>query len=319
MNQAISTEVYQRIADGVQSVIRGKPELVRLAVTALLAEGHLLIEDLPGLGKTTLARCLARCVGGTFHRIQFTPDLLPGDITGVQIYRQHTEKFDFVPGGIFANVVLADEINRGTPKTQSALLEVMSERTVTVDAVAHQVPRPFLVIATQNPIEMEGTYRLPEAQLDRFLMRLSVGYPNPVSEVQVVMSELAMVNPDDIAQVVDLASLQTAIEQVRKSYVDPAICEYAVRLASATREHVAVRYGASPRGSIALVRAAQGLAATHGRAFVTPDDLKQVAPSVLSHRLILQPDAELNQVRTADVLDEVLAATPAPRTSATRA
>ncbi|HEY2700303.1 MAG TPA: MoxR family ATPase [Pseudonocardiaceae bacterium] len=313
MNPAISTTVYERLAEGVQSVLRGKPELVRLAITALLAEGHLLIEDLPGLGKTTLARCLARCIGGSFHRIQFTPDLLPGDITGVQIYRQHSETFEFLPGGIFANVVLADEINRGTPKTQSALLEVMSERTVTVDAIRHEVPRPFLVIATQNPIEMEGTYRLPEAQLDRFLMRVSVGYPNQVSEVQVVLSELAMVNPDELLPVVDLPTLAAAIAEVRKSHVDPAVCEYAVRLAEATREHVALRYGASPRGSIALVRAAQALAATYGRPFVTPDDIKEVAPAVLAHRLILRPDAELNQRRAADILDEVLAATPAPR------
>ncbi|HEY4019897.1 MAG TPA: MoxR family ATPase [Pseudonocardiaceae bacterium] len=318
MNQAISTEVYQRIADGVQSVVRGKPELVRLAVTALLAEGHLLIEDLPGLGKTTLARCLARCIGGTFHRIQFTPDLLPGDITGVQIYRQNLEKFEFAPGGIFANVVLADEINRGTPKTQSALLESMEERQVTVDGTTFHLESPFMVVATQNPIEMEGTYRLPEAQLDRFLMRLAVGYPNQVAEVQVVMGDLAMVNPDELSQVVDLPTLQAAIGQVRKSHVDGAICEYAVRLAAATREHVAVRYGASPRGSVALVRAAQGFAATHGRAFVTPDDIKEIARSVLAHRLILRPDAELNQVRTADILDEVLAATPAPRTGASR-
>jgi MoxR-like ATPase len=213
-------------------------------------------------------------------------------------------------------VVLADEINRGTPKTQSALLEVMSERTVTVDAIVHKVPQPFLVIATQNPIEMEGTYRLPEAQLDRFLMRLSAGYPDQRSEVQVVMSDLAGVNPDELEPVVDLQTLQVAIGQVRASHVDPVICEYAVRLAASTREHVAVRYGASPRGSIALVRAAQALAATYGRGFVTPDDIKEIAHPVLAHRVILTPDSELNKRRLSDILDEVLAATPAPRTNA---
>ena len=316
MNQPISVQVYERIADGVQSVVRGKPQLVRLAITALLAEGHLLIEDVPGLGKTTLARCVARCIGGSFNRIQFTPDLLPGDITGVQVYRQHTERFEFLPGGIFANVVLADEINRGTPKTQSALLEVMSERTVTVDAVGHQVPRPFLVVATQNPIEMEGTYRLPEAQLDRFLMRVRVGYPDLRSEVLVVMGDHARINPDELPPVVDIPTLRAAIEEVRACHVDPIICEYAVRLTAATRGHVALRYGASPRGSIALVRAAQALAATYGRTYVSPDDIKEVAHPVLEHRLILTPDAELNQRQPADILDEVLTATLAPKTKA---
>ncbi|WP_374202768.1 AAA family ATPase [Amycolatopsis sp. GM8] len=312
VNQIPAGEVYERIAANVQTVVRGKPEVVRLAIAALLAEGHLLVEDVPGLGKTTLARCLARSIGGSWNRIQFTPDLLPGDITGVQVYHQRDERFAFHPGGVFANVVLADEINRGTPKTQSALLEVMSERTVTVDAERHEVPRPFLVIASQNPIEMEGTYRLPEAQLDRFLMRLRVGYPDLASEVMVIMSDCAGVNPDELQPVVDIPALQAAVAQVRAAHIDRAIVEYAAKLAAATREHVALRYGASPRGSIALVRAAQAVAATHGRAFVTPDDVKEVAHPVLEHRLILTSDAELNQRRPADVVDEVLAATPAP-------
>ncbi|WP_254124955.1 AAA family ATPase [Amycolatopsis sp. CA-230715] len=317
MNQIPAGEVYERIAKNVQSVIRGKPQLVRLAVAALLAEGHLLIEDVPGLGKTTLARCLARSIGGTWNRIQFTPDLLPGDITGVQVYHQKEERFEFHAGGIFANVVLADEINRGTPKTQSALLEVMAERTVTVDSVRREVPRPFLVIATQNPIELEGTYRLPEAQLDRFLMRLQVGYPDLDSEVMVIMSDCAGVNPDELSPVVDLPALQAAVAQVRAAHIDRAICEYAATLAAATRQHVALRYGASPRGSIALVRAAQAVAATYNRTFVTPDDIKEVARPVLGHRLILTSDAELNQRRADDIVDEVLAATPVPRTSST--
>jgi len=259
-------EVYRLIAENVQRVVRGKPDVVRLAIATLLAEGHLLIEDVPGLGKTTLARCLARSIGGTWNRIQFTPDLLPGDITGVMVYHQNAERFEFHPGGIFANVVLADEINRGTPKTQSALLEVMAERRATVDATAHPVPDPFMVVATQNPIEMEGTYRLPEAQLDRFLMRIAVGYPDHDAEVRVVMGDTARINPDELAPVVDLDTLRQAIVQVRQAYLDPAIVSYAVRLAAATREHAAVRYGASPRGSIALVRAAQAMAATEGRA-----------------------------------------------------
>ena len=309
---------YQLIADNVQAVVRGKPELVRLAVAALFAEGHLLIEDVPGLGKTTLARCLARSVGASWNRIQFTPDLLPGDITGVMVYHQNAERFQFHPGGIFANVVLADEINRGTPKTQSALLEVMAERRVTVDAVSQDVPRPFFVVATQNPIELEGTYRLPEAQLDRFLMRLSVGYPDHDAEMRVVMGDCAGVTPDELRPVLDLGTVQAVIAEVRKSHLAPEIVSYAVRLATASRTHPAVRYGASPRGSIALIRAAQALAATHGRDFVTPDDVKDVTHPVLGHRLVLTPDAELNQRRTADVVDELLAETPAPAATAGR-
>ncbi|GAA2841334.1 AAA family ATPase [Crossiella cryophila] len=305
-------QVYSLIARNVQSVLRGKPEVVRLAVAALLAEGHLLIEDVPGLGKTTLARCIARSIGGSWNRIQFTPDLLPGDITGVTVYHQKEEQFTFHPGGIFANVVVADEINRGTPKTQSALLEVMSERRVTVDAVTHPVPSPFLVVATQNPIEMEGTYRLPEAQLDRFLMRLSVGYPDVDAEVLVIMSDCAGVSPDDLPAVVDIPTLVAAITEVRKAHLDRAVVEYAARLAGATREHTAVRFGASPRGSIALVRAAQAMAATEGRNFVTPDDIKDVAVPVLAHRLVLTADAELNQRGPAEIVADVLAATPAP-------
>jgi len=317
VNKPSPYEVYERISNNVQTVVRGKPQVVRLAVAALLAEGHVLMEDVPGLGKTTLARCLARSIGGSWSRIQFTPDLLPGDITGVQVYHQNVERFEFHSGGVFANVVLADEINRGTPKTQSALLEVMSERTVTVDSVRHEVPRPFLVIATQNPIEMEGTYRLPEAQLDRFLMRLQVGYPDLDAEIMIIMSDCAGVSPDELNPVVSLAELQQAVAQVRAAHVDRVICQYAARLADATRNHVDLRYGASPRGSISLVRAAQAVAATHNRGFVTPDDIKEVALPVLGHRLILTSDAELNQRSATSIVEEVLAATPAPTMSAT--
>ncbi|WP_027943994.1 AAA family ATPase [Amycolatopsis taiwanensis] len=309
---------YDLIADNVQTVLRGQADTVRLAVAALFAEGHLLIEDVPGVGKTTLARCIAASIGGRWSRIQFTPDLLPGDITGVMVYHQGAEQFQFHPGGIFANVVLADEINRGTPKTQAALLEVMAEHRVTVDSVSQDVPRPFFVVATQNPIEMEGTYRLPEAQLDRFLMRLSVGYPEHDAEVMVVMGDCAGITPNELRPVLDIAALQQVITQVRKSHLAPEIVSYAVRLAAASRTHPAIRYGASPRGSIALIRAAQALAATHGREYVTPDDVKDVAHPVLGHRLVLTPDAELNQRQTREVVDELLADTAAPTVASGR-
>jgi MoxR-like ATPase len=307
-----ASAVYERIAANVQRVVRGKPEVVELAVAALFSEGHLLVEDVPGLGKTTLARCLARSIGGTWHRIQFTPDLLPGDITGVQVYHQNDNRFVFHPGSVFANVVLADEINRGTPKTQSALLEVMAERKVTVDSVRHEVPRPFLVIATQNPIEMAGTYRLPEAQLDRFLMRLSMGYPDRASEVLVVMSDCAGVDPDDLPAVVDIPTLQTAIAQVRTVRIDHAVVDYAASITSATRQHKDIRYGASPRGTIALVRAAQAIAAIDRRAYVTVDDIKKVAHPVLDHRLILKPDADLRQLKAGDIMADLLKKLPVP-------
>lgn len=303
---------YRLLAENVERVIQGKPEIVRLAIVALFAEGHLLIEDVPGLGKTSLARSLARSIGGSWNRIQFTPDLLPGDVTGVMVYHQGTEAFEFHRGGIFANVVLADEINRGTPKTQSALLEVMAEGVVTVDSQPHPVPRPFFVVATQNPIELAGTYRLPEAQLDRFLMRVSMGYPDHDAEVRVVTGDAAGVDPDQLEPVLDVDALAAVIGQVRGLHVDPEVSSYAVRVAAATRTHPAVRYGASPRGSVALVRAARALAATEGRAYITPDDVKGVAPAVLEHRLILTPEAELNRTSTTNVLREVLDATPVP-------
>ena len=312
---AESAEVYELVAANVGKVIRGKPEAIRLALTSLFAEGHLLVEDVPGVGKTTLARCIARSVDASWNRIQFTPDLLPGDITGVTVYHQGAEAFEFHPGGIFANVVVADEINRGTPKTQSALLEVMAERRVTVDAVTREVPDPFFVVATQNPIEMEGTYRLPEAQLDRFLMRIEIGYPDHDAEVEVVVGDTNRLGPDDLSEVVKLDALREAITAVRAVHVDPAISSYAVRLAAATRDHAAVRYGASPRGSIALIRAAQAWAITDGRKYCTPDDVKDVAVPVLAHRLVLTPDAELNQRLPASVVEDVLGSTATPTAS----
>lgn len=303
---------YRRISENVQQVIQGKPDVVRLAVVALFAEGHVLLEDVPGLGKTSLAHSLARSIGGTFNRIQFTPDLLPGDVTGVSVYRQGEGTFEFHPGAVFANVVLADEVNRGTPKTQSALLEVMAEGRVTVDAESRAVPRPFVVIATQNPIELEGTYRLPEAQLDRFLVRLSVGYPDHDAELRVIMADAGGVVPEQLQPVVDVAALRGVIATVKQTYVDPQVASYAVRLAAATRDHAATRYGASPRGSIGLIRAARALAATESRAFVTPDDIKFLAYAVLAHRIVLTPDAELNRYSAAQVVGEVLETVPAP-------
>ncbi|MEV6267586.1 MoxR family ATPase [Kribbella sp. NPDC051936] len=305
-------QAYELIATNVQRVIRGKPQVVRLAVVTLFAGGHLLIEDLPGLGKTSLARSLARSIGGRWSRIQFTPDLLPGDITGVVVYDQGQGRFVFHPGGVFANVVLADEVNRGTPKTQSALLEVMAERQVTVDADTHRVPDPFMVLATQNPIEMEGTYRLPEAQLDRFLLRIEMGYPDLDAEVEIVALDGAGPTPDDLEPVIDPETLSAVIAAVRSVYVDEAVMAYAVRLAAATRLHSAVRYGASPRGSIALIRAARAIAATDGRSFVTPDDVKGIAHPVLAHRLVLTAEATLARRTAESVVDDVLEDTPAP-------
>ncbi|GAA3099546.1 MoxR-like ATPase [Kribbella aluminosa] len=305
-------QAYELIAANVQRVIRGKPQVVRLAVATLFAGGHLLIEDLPGLGKTSLARSLARSIGGRWSRIQFTPDLLPGDITGVVVYDQGQGRFVFHPGGVFANIVLADEVNRGTPKTQSALLEVMAERQVTVDAESRRVPDPFMVLATQNPIEMEGTYRLPEAQLDRFLLRIEIGYPDHDAEVEVVALDGAGPTPDDLEPVIDPETLRGVVAAVKSVYVDEAVMAYAVRLAAATRLHSAVRYGASPRGSIALVRAARAMAATDGRSFVTPDDVKNIAHPVLAHRLVLTADAALARRTAESVVDDVLEDTPAP-------
>lgn len=307
---------YRTLSDNIQRVVQGKPEIVRMAIVALFAEGHLLLEDVPGLGKTTLARSIARSIGGEWKRVQFTPDVLPGDITGTMVWHQSSGRFEFHRGGIFANVVLADEINRGTPKTQSALLEVMAERKVTVDSETHPVPRPFLVVATQNPIELEGTYRLPEAQLDRFMMRLSVGYPDHDAEVRIVLGDATGLDPDLLAPVLDIATLQQIITAVQQLHIDPHVASYAVRVASATRSHPDIRYGASPRGSVALIRAARASAAIENRRYVTPDDVKAVAYPVLEHRLILTPEAELNRRSTTDVLADVLATTSVPIASA---
>jgi len=303
-------ESGERIQANVERVIVGKHREVRIALVALLCRGHLLIEDVPGTGKTVLAKAIARSIGCTFRRIQFTPDLLPSDVTGLSIYNQKTQEFEFRPGPIMAQVVLADEINRATPKTQSALLECMEERQATIDGITHLMPEPFLVIATQNPIEYEGTFALPEAQLDRFMLKLRMGYPEPAEEI-VILDEQKRTHPldtlTDVISAADLYDLQTATREV---YVDPAVSEYIVRLVGATRVHPDVYLGASPRGSIALYRASQALAALLGRDYVIPDDVKELAEPALAHRVIVKTSSTIRDIEPGQVVREVVDAVP---------
>ena len=305
-------ESMERVAGAVNSMMRGKSDVVALTLTCLLAEGHLLIEDVPGLGKTSLARALSRSIGGTWNRIQFTPDLMPGDITGVSVFHQNSSSFEFHPGPVFSNIVLADEINRASPRTQSALLEVMSEHTVTVDAHAYQVPRPFMVIATQNPVEQDGTYPLPEAQLDRFLMRTSVGYPDHDAEVSILQDEHAGRNVASLEPVIDIASFQRMVQAAAAVHVAEPLFHYVVQLVSATRTHPAVLLGCSPRASVALLRAARARAALTGRNHVLPGDVRDVAPAVLSHRLLMSNREQTRGTTPAEVIAAVLSTVPAP-------
>jgi MoxR-like ATPase len=301
-----------RIAASVETVIEGKPEVVRTALTVMLAGGHLLIEDVPGVGKTMLAKTLARSLDCSVRRIQFTPDLLPGDVTGVSVFNQETRHFEFRPGAVFANIVLGDEINRASPKTQSALLECMEEHQVTVDGSTYLLASPFMVIATQNPVEMEGTYPLPEAQRDRFMARVSMGYPDNRAELD-MLAEHASVNPlDAVTPVADAALVGRLIEVVRAIHVAPAVRQYAVDLAQATREHPDVRLGASPRATLHLVRAAKAAAALDDRDHVLPDDLQALASSVLAHRLILNADAQIAGRTTEAIVADVLRRVPVP-------
>ena len=311
-------ESGERVAANVERVIVGKHREVRLALVALLCQGHLLIEDVPGTGKTMLARAMARSLDCTFRRIQFTPDLLPTDVTGLSIYNQKTQEFEFRPGPVVSQVVLADEINRATPKTQSALLEAMEERHMTVDGTTRPLPQPFMVIATQNPIEYEGTFPLPEAQLDRFMLRLRMGYPEPMDEM-LILDEQKRAHPvDSLAPVADAEAVRDMQRAVREVYVDPAIADYIVRVVSATRSHPDVYLGASPRGSLALYRASQAFAALTGRDYVIPDDVKALAEPALAHRIILKTAASIRGVEARSVVSEMLMSVPisAPRPAA---
>ena len=300
------------ISESMAAVIIGKQAVIELLLVALLGEGHVLIEDVPGVGKTLLAKTLARCIGGSFNRVQFTPDLLPADITGFNVYNRQTGSFDFVPGPVKANVLLADEINRTVPRTQASLLESMEERQVTVDGTTMALPRPFFVLATQNPIELEGTFPLPEAQIDRFLLKIPVGYPDPEEEIA-IMDRFQEQNPferlEAVARPEAIIMLQLQRRQVR---VSRPVKAYIARLVQATREHPKLKFGASPRGSLGLMRAAQALAAIRGREYVLPDDIKTLAVPVLAHRLILNTSEQLRGQSVVELLESLLDELPVP-------
>jgi len=305
-------DIFSRLVDNVEQVLLGKTFVVRLAYTALLSEGHLLLEDYPGTGKTSLARAMAQSVQGTNNRIQFTPDLLPGDITGVSIWDAGKQAFEFHRGPVFASIVLADEINRASPKTQSALLEVMEEGQITVDGVTHDVGEPFMVIATQNPIEQAGTYRLPEAQLDRFIMKASIGYPDHSSTLRILEGAGTKAHDTIVPNVITSEVVIEMAGLARTVHVDSTINDYVSRLVDATRSATEVRLGASVRGALALVRAAKTLAASNGRHYVVPDDIKTLAEPVLAHRLVLDPEAEFDGVTASSVIAQLLIETAPP-------
>lgn len=307
-------QVLNDVVANVEHVIVGKSRAVQLCLVALLCDGHVLLEDVPGVGKTMLVRSLAKTLGCSFKRIQFTPDLLPSDVTGISIYNQKTADFEFRPGPIMANVVLADEINRTSPKTQSALLEAMEESNITVDGTTYRLPSPFLVMATQNPIEYEGTFPLPEAQLDRFLLKLNLGYPTQEDEVDMLGRQQLAHPIDAISQVTDLETLQDLQKKVRDVHVEESIRQYIVALTTETRKHQAVYLGASPRGSLGLFRAAQALAFILGRNYVVPDDVKQLVPVTLGHRIILKSEARLGGQTVDQVLSDILKGIPVPVT-----
>ncbi len=301
-----------RIIHNVEQVIMGKHDVVELTLLALLCQGHILIEDVPGTGKTILARAVARSIGCTFRRIQFTPDMLPSDVTGVSVFNQKTSEFEFRPGPVFAQIVLSDEINRATPKTQSALLEAMDERQVTVDGTTYPMDLPFLVLATQNPIEYEGTFPLPEAQLDRFMLRINMGYPDKQSEIAILGAQQYAHPITALEQVISQEELLRAQEAVKQVYADDSIKEYIVNLTTATRNHPDVYLGVSPRGSLALYRTSQALAALRQRDYIIPDDVKYLSQPTMAHRLIISPAARIKNVDPKEVIEEILSSVQVP-------
>ena len=310
------SQAFGAISDNIQRVIQGKPEVVELALLCLVSQGHLLIEDVPGVGKTSLAKALARSIDCPFGRIQFTPDLLPSDVVGVTVWNRSDGRFEFRPGPVFAPIVLGDEINRASPKTQSALLEAMAEGQVTVDNVTYPLGSPFMVIATQNPIEHEGTYPLPESQLDRFLMRVSVGYPSRNAEIDVLEAHADHTTLDDISAVVRSGDVEAMIEAARAVHVAPSLKAYLVDLADTTRRHPQIALGMSPRATLSLMRVGRAKAAANDRSYVLPDDLKALAKPVLAHRLLVTAEAQLQGAASSDLLDEILRAVPVPTDTA---
>ena len=303
---------FERIVTNIERTIQGKGDVIRLALVTLVAEGHVLIEDIPGVGKTMLAKSLAKSVGSSWSRIQFTPDLLPSDVTGVSIYDRRSEEFQFKPGAVFANIVLADEINRASPKTQAALLECMEERQVTVDTTTHELEEPFMVIATQNPIEHEGTYPLPESQLDRFTMRLSMGYPTRDSELEILERHGTEEPLRDLDPVCGPTEVVGLIKLARDVHVAPSLKRYIVQVTESTRDHPDVYLGASPRASLYLLRSSRALAASRGRDYVVPDDIKDLVNPVLSHRILLSPEAQMRGASADDILDGLVGRVPIP-------
>lgn len=305
-------EFGEKIVSNLEQVIIGKSQSVELVVIGLLCQGHILIEDVPGVGKTMLARSLAKSLDCTFNRIQFTPDMLPSDVTGVSIFNQEKRTFEFRSGPIMGQIILADEVNRATPKTQASLLEAMEERQVTVDGVTHELPRPFMVLATQNPIEYEGTFPLPEAQLDRFLLRVRMGYPNPSEEMRILNQQQLRHPIESLRSVVKVGELLDTIEEIREVFVSPAIQRYIIDLVGRTRQSSDVYLGASPRGSLALFRAGQARAALQGRDHVLPDDIKALAVPVLGHRIIVSPAARLRELSADRIVQEIVYSAPVP-------
>ena len=302
----------KKLRENIQEVIVGKDEIIDLALIAMLCEGHILLEDVPGTGKTTLAKTIAASLGCSFHRVQFTPDLLPSDVTGIYYYNQKSQEFEFRVGPVFSQILLADEINRATPRTQSSLLEAMSERQVTVDIKTHSLPRPFLVLATQNPVELEGTFPLPEAQLDRFLMKVALGYPSADEENNILMRFEQQDPLATLEKVVDAEEIVAMQQEVRKVKVEESVRNYIVNVCRATRDHEDIELGASPRATMALYRTCQAIAAINGRSFVIPDDVKTMTPYVLTHRLIVNPQTRLRGRRPEEVINEVVSTVPVP-------